>query len=271
MRCLGTLWKSWETMPDHAGPDTRFVCIIGAQRSGSTWLHQMLDAHPAIQMAKPVAPEPKYFLHGAGSTSTCSREEYLLRYFPDARSGQVLGEKSTSYIEHPEVAARILSLFPQAKAIAILRHPVARALSNHRFSVQRGLEGRSFRQVFHDELPAPPIPPGTSVDPFDYLGRSHYLPQLQPWLDVLGDALRIEIMEELQASPEQLQELYAWLGVEREYVPPDFRSTPNATAEADRIAADPDVIRKLSAHFAPEISTLEIHLGRSIPRWHDPI
>ncbi len=269
MLCLVIIWISLKTMVDQLGSPTRFACIIGAQRSGSTWLHQMLDSHPEIEMAKPVAPEPKFFLRSVDGPE--ARENYLQQYFSNARTWKVLGEKSTSYIEHPEVISRMLSLFPQAKAIAILRHPVSRAISNYRFSVQRGLETRSLREVFVDELPAPPHPQGTSVDPFNYVGRSHYMQHLQPWMDALGSQLRIEIMEEIQETPERLQDLYAWLGVERDHVPPDFRSAPNAIPEQDRGAVDLAVIRKLSAHFAPLTPALEEQLGRRISHWHDPL
>jgi len=36
--------------------------IAGAPRSGTTWLYHLLDRHPEVYMAKPVRPEPKFFL-----------------------------------------------------------------------------------------------------------------------------------------------------------------------------------------------------------------
>jgi len=35
--------------------------VVGAQRSGTTYLYNVLDEHPQIFMAKPVRPEPKFF------------------------------------------------------------------------------------------------------------------------------------------------------------------------------------------------------------------
>src|SRR6202035_103039 len=36
--------------------------IGGAPRSGTTWLYWLLDRHPHVYLAKPVTPEPKFFL-----------------------------------------------------------------------------------------------------------------------------------------------------------------------------------------------------------------
>ena len=82
----------------------RFFCIIGAQRSGSTYLYQVLDEHPEITMARPLRPEPKFFLDVAAWKK--GREHYLARHFSDASPSAILGEKSTSYYERPVVAPR---------------------------------------------------------------------------------------------------------------------------------------------------------------------
>ncbi len=269
MRRLDTTWKSWKTMLDHAIPDTRFVCIIGAQRSGSTWLHHMLDSHPDIHMARPVRPEPKFFMKEPVGED--ARERYLQQYFSTARAGMVLGEKSASYIETPQAAARILSFFPKAKAIATLRHPVIRAISNYHFTAEHGLEPRTLREVFLDELPAPPFTQEISVNPFTYLERSDYLSHLEPWMDAFGDDLQVVVLEELMQEPALLQELYAWIGVERAFMPAELNAPLNMSEVEEHGKNDAEVIRKLSQYCAPLIEALEDRLGRKIPSWHDPL
>ncbi len=79
--------------------------VIGAQRCGTTYLHDLLAAHPQIAMARPARPEPKVFLLrrarrpgvGSGTSDT---------YFAHATDETLLGEKSTSYLEYPEAADR---------------------------------------------------------------------------------------------------------------------------------------------------------------------
>ena len=62
-------------MPDH------FV-IVGAQRSGTTYLYGLLDEHPEIEMARPVRPEPKFFLDY--ERYALGRDAYEAQLFPDA-------------------------------------------------------------------------------------------------------------------------------------------------------------------------------------------
>ena len=38
----------------------RNLFIVGAQRSGTSYLYKCLDIHPNIEMAKPSIPEPKF-------------------------------------------------------------------------------------------------------------------------------------------------------------------------------------------------------------------
>ena len=38
------------------------IFIIGCQRCGTSNLYGYLDQHPNIHLAKPIRPEPKYFL-----------------------------------------------------------------------------------------------------------------------------------------------------------------------------------------------------------------
>lgn len=246
-------------------PDPEFVCIIGAQRSGSTWLHHMLDSHPNIHMARPVRPEPKFFLHEPQGED--ARERYLQKYFSTAPAGMVLGEKSASYIEVPQAASRILSFFPKAKAIAILRHPVIRAISNYHFTEEHGLEPRTLREVFLDELPAPPFTQDISVNPYTYLERSNYLAHLEPWMDAFGDDLHVVVLEEILQDQKVLHELYGWIGVEPNFTPTDLGSPLNTSEVEEHGKHDVEVIRKLSASCAPFIEALEDRLGRRIPSW----
>jgi hypothetical protein len=108
--------------------------IIGAQRCGTTYLYKVLDSHPEIYMAKPLRPEPKFFINDLEYSN--GKLYYENKYFSSIDDSiKVLGEKGTSYIEHPDVSDRIKSFYPNAKIIVLLRNPVERAISNYFFFI----------------------------------------------------------------------------------------------------------------------------------------
>ena len=120
--------------------------IVGAQRSGTTYLYEMLKQHPKINMAQPVKPEPKYFMEH--NQDNLNYHNYIDSFFSSRMQGQILGEKSTSYYEYESSARLISSTVPKAKIIFLLRNPIYRALSNYYFSVENGLETRKLTDVF---------------------------------------------------------------------------------------------------------------------------
>jgi hypothetical protein len=123
--------------------------IAGAPRSGTTWLYHLLDRHPDVYMAKPVAPEPKFFL--VDELYARGIEYYSRQWFADAPAGKLAGEKSTNYLESPAAAERIAAHLPRVKLVFILREPAARAYSNYCWSRMNGLEDKSFADALAAE------------------------------------------------------------------------------------------------------------------------
>ncbi len=243
--------------------------IIGAQRCGSTWLHSVLNEHPCIAMAKPVKPEPKFFLNP--DNSNIETDRYFQKHFSDTIDIPIKGEKSTSYIEYPEIAHRIRSLFPSAKAVVILRNPIHRAISNYRFSLQNGIEYRTIFQAFNGNAPTPSTPDDISVSPFSYVERGEYIKYISPWSAIFKHDLRVIILEEILSDINILYELYAWLGAEKTYTPTNFNKIINETTSLTKPRLNPMIIQKLHIHFLPYTRALEYWLGRKIPSWHDTL
>jgi hypothetical protein len=119
--------------------------IGGAPRSGTTWLYQLADRHPAIAMAKPLQPEPKFFLVDA--LFERGLEFYASTWFEQLPLGCVLGEKSTNYLEGVNVAERIRRMLPNVRLVFLLRNPVNRAWSNYLWSRRNGMEMMSFKEA----------------------------------------------------------------------------------------------------------------------------
>src|SRR5262249_2213212 len=160
-------------------PPDHFV-IVGAQRSGTSYLYGLLNEHPELDMATPMRPEPKFFLDDAAYAR--GLDYYERRCFPESRA-RVRGEKSTSYIESEVAAQRIMTLIPDARVVVVLRDPVERALSNYAFTVAHGNEtldlGAALRASATGERTWDRDQ--FSVSPYAYLPRGRYADYLETY------------------------------------------------------------------------------------------
>src|SRR5262249_54337728 len=102
---------------------SRHFLVIGAQRCGTTWLAAQLEAQAGIAMAQPVRPEPKVFLRDLGPDEDLAW--YERTWFAHATPDQVLGEKSTSYLDRPDAIPRVRAMLGGVPLVVQLRDPVA--------------------------------------------------------------------------------------------------------------------------------------------------
>ncbi|MDG2237068.1 MAG: sulfotransferase [Arenicellales bacterium] len=222
-----------------------FFAIVGAQRCGTTWLYSRLEHHPDITMAKPVRPEPKFFLDA--QCIATGKSAYLQRYFSAVQSG-IIGEKSTSYLEYPAAGEAIKRFFPTATILIMVRNPVERAISNYFFSVKNGLETRSIEDVFLNNVPAPSLPADISIDPFQYVQRGEYARYIKPFRELFGaDRVKIIINEVVTSDQGALASVFRFLGVDERFQPAGFSEIVN---QSNRGECVPEVVRQsLSEHY----------------------
>ena len=243
---------------------TRHLLIIGAQRCGTTYLHDLLAAHPQVAMARPARTEPKVFL--SAELAGHGLEWYEQTYFGHATDEVVLGEKSTSYLEYAEAADRAAAVLGNPLILAQLRDPVERALSHWAFSSDAGLETRPLAEVLEANLegPLPWDPERTSVSPYAYLERGRYIEFLQPWLDRFGDDVTVLFLDELRGDPRRVSDLYGTLGVDPGFLPP-AAGTPVNESRQPRPDLDEDLLRRLRGYYADSDRALADLLGRELP------
>ncbi len=203
----------------------KHLVIVGAQRSATTYLYHMLDQHPEIFMAKPMRPEPKFFIEE--SLYSKGVKHYISKYFQNYQEPRikVWGEKSTSYIEYPEVPNRLVKMLPNAKVVFIFRNPIERAISNYWFSKANGLERLPLEEALSRELttitPFKQSPTfSISVNPQAYLQRGLYYHYVLPYIEVLGiDNIYLELTENLVGNLDNIRKIYSWLNVESNFEP----------------------------------------------------
>jgi len=204
--------------------------VIGAMKSGSTFLSHLLNLHPAIYIARP--EEPSYFVAPDELRVLWPRmweqrywrnEETYLRLFEPAGDAPVLGEASTNYSKIPlanGVPERIALFAPDARFVYIMRDPVQRSISHYWHMVRLHGEHRAM-------LAALQADPG-------YVAVSHYAMQLAPYLALFGrERVFTLTYEELtQRTEGTIRRLYAWLGVDTFVrLPSGFDAAENVTPE----------------------------------------
>jgi len=192
------------------------VYIIGAQKSGTTTLYDWLAQHPQIY-GHPLAKDYPYFSDDLTWKEGGRRFQSLVK---GARPSQLAlgGEANSMYA--PLAAQRMHATMPEAKLIAILREPVARAYSAYVFAVERLLESRSFEQAIEDELRGYHYEPRDGAQR-DYLAHGHYARQLRAVFRYFPrEQVKVMLFEDLKREPLQvLDNLFSWLGIEQGFVP----------------------------------------------------
>lgn len=247
----------------------RHLLVIGAQRCGTTYLSQLLDAHPQITMARPGRPEPKVFLSQESTDKGLTW--YRDTYFAHATSESLLGEKSTSYIEHPAAAVRARQVLGEAEVVVLLRDPVERAVSNWRFSTDNGFEQRPLEEALLQNLTSGTAwdEQRTSVSPFAYLERGRYADYLPPWSAAFPSSTHVLFLDELRTDDAAVGAMYADLGVDAGFRPPGRDQRVNQSQEP---APDlpRDLVGRLRDYFAASDAALSRLLGRDLPWRTDP-
>ncbi len=242
----------------------RHFLVVGAQRCGTTYLHDLLAAHPQIAMARPARPEPKVFLRDA----PIEADAYRAEFFGHAGEADLLGEKSTSYLEVPGVPPRVATTLGSPRIVAQLRDPVARAVSNWSFSRDHGVETRPLAEALradlhgdHDDDPQWDRS-ASSVSPYAYVARGRYADDLARWFAAFD--VHVQFLEDLLAEPATIGHLYGWLGVDPS-ARPDVGDAPVNASSVVEEGLDSDLEAELRDHYADSDAALAELLGRPLP------
>ena len=242
--------------------------IGGAPRSGTTWLYELLDRHPAVHMAKPLKPEPKFFLRDDEYAK--GLQYYSERWFGGVDAAKVAGEKSTDYLESADAAARIARALPYVKLIFILREPVSRAYSNYLWTKMNGLETEDFATALKlEEQRERELPEKWKFTrPFSYFSRGLYADLLAPYINRFMDhQILVTRFEDIIERPKVLAEtVQRYIGVEPRPQDADGLGVINPS-EGDATGLADSVRRDLAARYEEPNRRLAAMLGPSFRMW----
>ena len=242
--------------------------IGGAPRAGTTWLYELLNRHPDVYMAKPLKPEPKFFLRDDEYAK--GLEYYSTRWFANVEPSKIVGEKSTDYLESSTAAVRIARDLPHVKLIFLLREPVARAYSNYLWSRMNGLETEDFATALRlEEQRERELPERLKFTrPFSYFARGLYADLLQPYFNrFMNHQILVTRFEDIVERPATLAaNVQRFIGVSVRPEDADDLGVINPSDPDANSLAD-DVRRELAARYAEPNRQLAQLLGPACPLW----
>lgn len=248
--------------------------IIGAQKAGTTFLHETLCTHPLV--VAPKVKEVHYFdFHPQRGL------RWYRRRFPVGGVGALLrarrcrcrlrrGEATPYYLFHPLAAGRIAHALPGVKLIAVLRNPIHRAYSHYQHNVRRGREPLSFADAVaaeperlageEERLRNEPGYRSYAHQHYSYVARGEYARQLAFYLDRFPrESLLVLKAEDLFADPGR------WVNRTCEFLGlPLLEPASNAWSPRNVGAyenLDSGIHARLAAHYAPHNERLSELLG----------
>jgi LPS sulfotransferase NodH len=249
------------------------VLVIGAQRSGSTFLHDMLARRTTLR-ASPLQKEVHYF-----DNKFYRPTDWYARFFEEVSEHEATAktfEASPSYLYHPAAPRRVRKSLPSVKLIAVLRNPVERAISQYKWIRQVGLETRGAAEAFRydaERLDWEEDP--DYLERFDdplyfdfdhihrgYLRRSLYDVQLRRWLEHF-DSERIRVVASpvlFNRTEAVLTELAEFLGVTLASAQNETDGTVNQNASRDDVLVPQEARQIARRHLAdvPERTEAEL-------------
>lgn len=187
---------------------------VGPDKAGSTWLADVLDAHPDVCVA---AAKDTYFF-------TDGYDHGLAWYagqFRGGRGARVVAEVCHDYLFSADACRRIARHLPDVRLMLCLRKPSDRAFSAYLHACKHGLYRGSFEQAIRD------------VDVLVDHGR--YATYLRPYLAAFGrDRIYVGVFDALRSDPQRFSDqLFEWLGIEALTLPPRLLR-PRLAAAAPR-------------------------------------
>jgi hypothetical protein len=214
------------------------------------------------------------------ANSITGAEDYA-RLFKRVEEETAVGESSVSYLYVSETAERIRAAIPEAKLIAILRHPVDRAYSKFQQFIAEGLEPiADFEEALAAEEER--IRRGWSPT-WHYARRGLYHEQLRRYYDAFDrDRILVSIYDDFAADAAgELRRIFRFLGVAEDFVP-DTARRHNAARRRKRSFTwwgrarkvrfnppplDPERRLRLTAAFRDDILALQDLIGRDLSPW----
>ncbi|HZW62689.1 MAG TPA: sulfotransferase [Flavobacteriaceae bacterium] len=202
--------------------------LVGAARSGTTFIYNYLNNHPNVFL--PNVKEPNFFSEVESyikedyaapeknkvyhSKIINSRKIYDALYL-NSKANQIKGDISPSYLWDLNTAQKIYEHNAEAKIMISLRNPIDRAFSHYKMNYYIGMEQhKNFKKALEAEVK--PKWGGSN----EYLKMSLYYNQIKKYFDVFpASQIKVIIYEEwIENIETTMREITSFLGIENKPV-----------------------------------------------------
>jgi hypothetical protein len=261
------------TASQRALPD--FI-IIGAQKSGTTSLFNLLGQHPQIELS--VVKQVRYFDGGLDPDFDNFKQgiDWYRSFFPLqsnlADLGAMTGEASPMYLFHPLVPERIYNALPNVKLIVILRNPTQRAISHYFHALKAEEEDLPILEALQAEEERLKL----SYENLDYRSfsftrhsyktRGQYFEQLERFYRFFDEEnLFIVEFEELFLNlDDTLLDIFKFLSIDKKFKIPD--QTPKGVG-SNKVSVNMEIFDYLDDHFRNHNLKMEKYIKNSSELW----
>ena len=188
--------------------------VIGASRSGTTWIHDNLICHPQVFLPKKVN-EPTFF------TKYYNRGmEHYAELFDSVKNEKSIGEITPDYLYSKKAAQRIKKHFPNVKIIIILRNPWERLYSMYwmlKGKKINGFDKISFKEAYSTNQ--------------EFLQKGNYITHINEYLNIFNSNQFLFLsFNELKTDPNKLLErIYKFIGVSDSFQAPFTKTKINTS------------------------------------------
>jgi Sulfotransferase domain len=271
IRTFATLTGGLRALPDYL--------IIGTKRGGTTSLARWLLEHPDVRPLFPARETRKgtyYFDVNYGRGEAWYRSHFPSRLAHGRQQREaghrlLLGEATPYYLHHPHAAARAAQLVPEAKVIALLRHPVDRAQGHWAERTRQGVEWLDFAAALEAEpgrlageeerMLADPSSVSFAHQHWSYVDQGRYARGLARWFEAYpAHQMLVVRSEDLYGNPTGVYDQvldFLGLGEHRPTELSGWNRSSNAPIE-------PGLRAQLHELLAPDIEAAEELLGRDL-------
>src|SRR3989304_1704965 len=153
--------------------------VIGAQKTGTTTLHDWLSAEAGI--SPPGCKETHFFsldeIYGRGL-------EWYYSQFDQSKQGRdnLIGEVDPDYIFYKDTPERIRTMIGKPRFVLLLRNPIDRAYSHYLMSLRRCIETLPFAEALKAEQERCGRQDREYLAHFSYMARGRYCSQIERYM-----------------------------------------------------------------------------------------